>query len=139
MTHLFDTSAALAMLLAESGGERVAAILDDPVNVVGISALTLFEVDTAVLHRTGSQEVADRMVAELRQGVAEVVPVSESMVDLARQLRHEATARVATVDALIAATAAYRGAILVHRDPHFAALPVGRPMQEMLPGKAELS
>jgi predicted nucleic acid-binding protein len=50
-------------------------------------------------------------------------------------LRHKATARVATVDALITATAAYRGAILVHRDPHFAALPVGRPMQETLPDK----
>jgi PIN domain nuclease of toxin-antitoxin system len=66
LTHLFDTSAALAMLLAETGGETVAAILDDRVNIVGISALTLFEVDTAVLHRTGSQEIADRMVAGLR-------------------------------------------------------------------------
>ena len=139
MTHLFDTSAALAMLLAETGGERVAAILDDPRNVVGISTLTLFEIDTAVVHQSGSQEVADRMVAELRQGVAEVVPVSEAIADLARKLRRAATARVATVDALIAATAAHHEAILVHRDAHFAALPVGRPMQETLPNKAELS
>ena len=42
-------------------------------------------------------------------------------------LRHEATARVATADCLIA--------VLVHRDPHFASLPDGRPAQEVLPDK----
>lgn len=124
------------MLLGEPGGERVATILDEPANVVGISALTLFEVDTAVLHRTGSQEVADRMVADIRQSVAAVVPVTEEVVQFARELRRAATARIATVDVTIAATAAHHGAILVHRDPHFASLPAGRPEQEALPEKS---
>ena len=37
---------------------------------------------------------------------------------------------------LIAATALWAGAVLVHRDAHFAALPPGRPSQETLPDKA---
>ena len=136
MTHVLDTSATLAALLRENGGDRVKAILADPENVVGISALTLFEIETAVFHRTGSHEAARLAVEGIRNAVAEVVPVNEAIVDLARTLRYEATARIATVDILIAATALHRGAILVHRDPHFAALPTDRPVQETLPAKA---
>lgn len=68
--------------------------------------------------------------------VDHVEPVGEPIVSMAIQLRHAATARVATVDVLIAATAAQHEAILVHRDPHFAALPAGRLVQEVLPDKA---
>lgn len=135
MTHLLDTSAALAALLNEPGGERVKAILRDPANFVGISALTLFEIDTTIFHRTGSREAVEVALAQIRQAVAEVVPVTEEVVQLARELRHAATARIATVDVTIAATAAHHGAILVHRDPHFASLPPGKPAQETLPVK----
>ncbi len=135
MIHLFDTSGALAILLGEPGEERVKAILMDLDNVVGISTLTLFEVETAVFHRTGSRQAAAQAVAAIRQIVMKIVPVSEAIVDLARELRHLATARVATVDVLIAATAAHRNATLVHRDPHFLSLPAGRPVQERLSDK----
>lgn len=136
MTHLLGTSVALAALLDEPGGERVKEILRDPANVVGISALTLLEVDTAVFHRTGSQAAADIAVVQIRQAVAEIVPVTEATVDLARALRHAASAHIATVDATIAATAAYHGVVLVHRDPHFTPLPAGKPAQETLSEKA---
>ncbi|AIE84417.1 type II toxin-antitoxin system VapC family toxin [Fimbriimonas ginsengisoli] len=135
MTHLLDTSGALAALLNEAGAERVKAILLDAKNSVGISALTLFEIDTAVFHQTGSREAADRAVQGIQEAVAEVIPFTESIVHLARDLRHAATARIATVDTLIAATAVDRRAVLVHRDPHFATLPADRPAQEMLPSK----
>ena len=36
---------------------------------------------------------------------------------------------------LIAATASVRGAMLVHRDPHFTAIPIPMLKQEMLPPK----
>jgi predicted nucleic acid-binding protein len=39
------------------------------------------------------------------------------------------------MDLLIAATAAVRQAILVHRDPHFAAVPADLLQQETLPAK----
>ena len=136
MTHLFATSAVLAMLLAENGGEHVAAILDDPTNVVGISALTLFEIETAVLHRTGSFAVASRMLGAVRNAVAEIVPVAAEIVDLARELRPRNTAQADAVVMIVAATAVYHGAVLIHCDPHFAALPEGRPAQENLADRA---
>jgi len=70
--------------------------------------------------------------------VNELAPLSEATVELAMDLRHTATSRIATVDCLIAATAVQHGAILVHRDPHFGALPAGKPTQEVLPDKASV-
>ena len=110
MTHVLDTSAGLAALLNEPGGERVKAILRDEANVVGISTLTLFEVDTAVFHRTDSQAAADAAVAQTRQAVAEVVPVTPEIVQLARDLRHAAAARIAAVGGRAAAGGVGEGA-----------------------------
>jgi len=135
VTHLLDTSAALAGALGEPGMERVRALLEDPDAVVGVSVITLFEVWTTYLHRTDSGSRADEAVADLRKAVSEVVPVNEAVLDLAFELRRTATARLALADCLIAATAAHHRAILVHRDSHFAALPEGRPKQETLPSK----
>jgi predicted nucleic acid-binding protein len=39
------------------------------------------------------------------------------------------------MDTLIAATASVRGATLIHRDPHFTAIPTSILKQEMLPLK----
>lgn len=139
VTHLLDTSAALAGALGEPGMERVRALLEDPDAVVGVSVLTLFEDWTTFLHRTHSGSRADEAVADLRQVVSEVASVDEAVLNLAFDLRRTATARIALADCLIAATAVRRGAVLVHRDPHFAALPYGKPMQETLPDKLSSS
>jgi predicted nucleic acid-binding protein len=50
-------------------------------------------------------------------------------------LRTSATARTSAMDTLIAATASVRGATLVHRDPHFTAIPASLLNQEILPSK----
>jgi predicted nucleic acid-binding protein len=39
------------------------------------------------------------------------------------------------MDTLIAATASLRGAVLLHRDPHFMVIPAAMLKQEMLPVK----
>ena len=135
MTHLPDTSGFLAHSFREPGAERVQALFDDPASVVGASVLTLFEVATAVANRTGDLAEGERASEGYANAVAEIVPVSREVVRVALGLRRAASARIALADCLIAATAAHRGAILVHRDPHFAALPAGRPGQEALPAK----
>lgn len=135
MTHLLDTSGMLALLFDERGADRVSEIIDDPTAIVGISALTLFEVMTAAFRRMGSYPSAIQVVAECVASIERIVPVTEEIVRLAMDLRQEGAARIATVDIVIAATAALHGAILVHRDPHFASLPSGRPVQESLPAK----
>ena len=136
VTHVLDTSAALAGILGEPGAERVRAILTDPGLSVGVSVLTLYEIYTTSLHRTGSEESARETVNDLREAVSEILPVTESVLEVAFALRRRSAARIALADLLIAATAAQQGAVLVHRDPHFAALPPSKPDQEHLPDKA---
>ena len=136
VTHLFDTSAALAQYFDENGAARVDALLSEPEVTPGVSVLTLYEVYTTVLHRFGSDESATRAVEAVRAAMAEVLPVDDAVLAVALDLRRASAARIALADLLIAATAARAGATLVHRDPHFAALPAGRPAQEALPDKA---
>ena len=136
VTHVLDTSAALTGALGERGAERVRALIGDSQATVAVSVLTLYEIYTVMLHRTGSDQAATEAVAELRGSVAEVLPITEAVLATALDLRHAATARIATVDATIAATAAHHGATLVHRDPHFSSLPPGKPTQETLPDKS---
>ena len=65
----------------------------------------------------------------------EVVDVDEAVRSEAIRLRTSATAHVAAMDVLIAATASLKNATLVHRDPHFAAIPASLLKQEVLPAK----
>jgi len=131
-----DSSAILADIFGEPGANRVNDLINDPNVTVGVSVITLFETYTSVLHHAGSEALARQAVTTLRAAISELAPVNEVVVELAMDLRQAATSRIATVDCLIAATAAQHGAILVHRDPHFGALPLGKPAQEVLPDKA---
>jgi predicted nucleic acid-binding protein len=135
MTHLLDTSALLAHYLAESGAIRVQALFEDAAVVPGTSILSFFEFEIR-LHQLGI-DVATRG-AELNRYRAllnEIVNVDEAVRSEAIRLRINATARTSAMDTLIAATASLRGAILVHRDPHFMVIPVNLLKQEMLPPK----
>ena len=58
VTHVLDTSAALASTLGERGADRARALIGDPQTVAGVSVLTFYEVYTVLLHRTGSYEIA---------------------------------------------------------------------------------
>jgi predicted nucleic acid-binding protein len=64
--------------------------------------------------------------------VDELVPVSLPIVFRSLELRHSAPARLPHVDALIAGTAAVRGVVLVHCDPHFLYIPAELLQQEYL-------
>jgi len=135
MTHLLDTSALLAHYLAEPGATRVQALFEDAAVMTGTSILALFELDLR-LHQLGID--AETRAAELnryRALLIEVVNVDEVIRSEGVRLRTSATARTSAIDALIAATASARGATLVHRDPHFTAIPASLLKQEMLPPK----
>lgn len=135
MTHALDTSALLAHYLAEPGAERVQALLEDALVVAGASILSLYEFELR-LHQLGVDAAA--RTAELNRYRAllnEVVVVDESVRSEAIRLRTSATTHIAAMDVLIAATASLKNATLVHRDPHFAAIPVNLLKQEVLPAK----
>jgi predicted nucleic acid-binding protein len=62
------------------------------------------------------------MLASYRPVFERLFIVDEAVVLRAIALREAASARLPTIDALIAATAAHHSATLVHRDPHFLAI-----------------
>ena len=135
MTHLLDTSTLLAHYLAEPGVARVQALFEDETVLAGTSILALFEFDLR-LHQLGLDEPT--RAAELNRYRAllnEVGNVDELVRSEAVRLRTSASARVASIDILIAATASLRNATLVHRDPHFAAISARLLKQETLPAK----
>ena len=116
MTHLLDTSALLAHYLAETGAERVQALFEDEVVVAGASILSLFEFELR-LHQLGADAVTRATeLNRYRALLNEVVDVTETVRSEAIRLRTSATAHVAAMDVLIAATASLKNATLVHRD-----------------------
>ena len=135
MTHLLDTSALLAHYIAEPGAERVQALFEDDAVVTGASILSLYEFELR-LHQLGV-DAATRTseLSRYRALLDEVVDVDETVRSEAISLRTSATAHVAAMDVLIAATASVRNATLVHRDPHFTAIPGSLLKQEVLPAK----
>ena len=135
MTHLLDTSALLAHYLAEPGAARVQALFEDTAVVAGTSILVLFEFDVR-LHQLGID--ATTRAEELnryRTLLTEIVIVDEAIRSEGVRLKINATARASAMDTLIAATASVRAATLIHRDPHFMAIPASMLKQEMLPPK----
>jgi PIN domain len=64
-----------------------------------------------------------------------IVSVDLPLCLKAVELRRAATARLPTIDSLIAAAAVEYDADLVHRDPHFASIPGHLLKQEVLPEK----
>lgn len=131
MNILLDTSALLALYFGESGGAQVAAMLGDPGVRVNISALSVGEFWGSLRARGVAADFDDAW-AGLRELIDDVIPVSPDIVLASCALRRATPARLPYIDALIAATAAARNAVLIHRDAHFAAIPAGMLKQEML-------
>ncbi len=103
--------------------------------MVGTSILALFEFDLR-LHQLGiDTPTRDAELNRYRALLSEIVNVDEAIRSEAVRLRISATARASAMDTLIGATASLRGAMLVHRDPHFTAIPASVLKQEMLPPK----
>ena len=135
MTHLFDTSALLAHRLAESGADRVQALFDDETNHVGICVVSFLEFDVRLREIGLSQAEREGEILRYKTLFDEVILVDEAVCSKAAELKFSSTLRLPNIGALIAASAALRGATLVHRDPHFLGIPPTLLTQEMLPRK----
>ena len=136
MTHLLDTSALLAHYFAEPGANRVQALFEDEAASPGTSILAVFEFELRLRQLGLDADTRAGELARYRALLDDVVDVNESVRAEAIRLRSGATAHVAAMDILIAATASSNGAILLHRDPHFAAIPASLLRQEVLPPKS---
>lgn len=123
LTHLLDTSAWLAHVFNEPGGNEITVLFEAPDIKLSISALSLLEAHTR-FRTLGRASEFDEMLTAYRPLFERILSIDEAVALRAIALREAATSRVPAIDALIAATAAHHNAILVHRDPHFGALPV---------------
>jgi predicted nucleic acid-binding protein len=128
--YLLDTSAILTLLEDEEGAERVEALLRE--GQVLLPFLVLLETYYITLQER-SEAVADRRYALLKQLTATFL-WSVDEPTLLTAARFKARHRLSLADALIAAFAFQRGAILVHKDPEFEAL-ADLIRQEALPYK----
>ena len=134
MIYLLNSSALIAFYFGEAGGEHVREILNSDEADVRVSVLTAAEFWSR-LRAEGWAHVFDEEWPRITEVLSSVDPVSLDVVLKSFELRLAATARLPQVDALIAATSALHDAVLVHRDPHFLAIPTHLLQQELLPDK----
>ena len=135
MTQLLDTSVILAHQLAEPGFDQVQALFDDEANILGICVLTLLELDCRLRDLGMNETAREAEVSKYKFLFDEIVPVTETICAGAVRLKFAATARLPSIDALIAASAKQFGATLVHRDPHFLRIPTVLLSQELIAQK----
>jgi predicted nucleic acid-binding protein len=131
---LLDTSALLTLRDDEAGADRVAEVLDlaakGEAKCYGCF-ITLME----VLYRVRRDE--DQAAGQLAYQQCLALPIewmSNSETLLVKAAEFKALYPLSIADAWMAACASEQGAILLHKDPEFKALPV---TQELLPLKVK--
>ncbi|NJN95458.1 MAG: type II toxin-antitoxin system VapC family toxin [Anaerolineales bacterium] len=133
---LLDSSAWLAHLFGEPGVEQVTHLFDDTDAEVNISVLSIPEI-YARLKAIDREDRWPRVWDAYGTLFTKVLPVDEAVAHQAIGLRAAIPNRLPTIDGLIAATAAVHKLMLVHRDPHFAAIPAHLLSQIQLPDKQD--
>jgi predicted nucleic acid-binding protein len=118
MNYLFDTSALLAHVRGEPGAEWVQQLFEREEGELLICSVSLAELARRLRDLGASPEEAWTQISDYLQAVDEVVPVDQEMAHESDRLSVSATTRLPLVDALIAAAACTRQAVLVHRDSH---------------------
>lgn len=135
MTYLFDTSAWLAHLFGEPGVDEIMQVFDDPASEVSVSVLSLLEVHGR-LKALGKQDQWPTINKIYSALFVRALPIDERVAQIGIEVRSATTPRLPVIDALIAATAVVHQLVLVHRDPHIAAIADSRLRQLILSDKS---
>lgn len=116
--YVLDSSALLTLIEDEEGADRVQEVLEEEHSI--LPWLALMEMYYITQQERGQAE-ADHRYALVRQLPAEILwQMDEPLVLTAA--RFKAEHRLSLADAIIAAVARRRGAVLLHKDPEFEAL-----------------
>ena len=132
MTYLLDTSALLSHYRNEEGAPKVQELFEDDDASIAIASITLTEFSRRMNALGASRDDISTALENYCRILSSVIAIDESIARNAFLLGLQAESRLPLADALIAATAHSVDAVLVHRDPHFAALPSGSIKQQML-------
>lgn len=116
--YVLDTSALIAMIEAEDGGERVRALLLR--ESVFIPFVALLELRYITQRELGESE-ADQRYALLKLTRAVILWSMDEPI-LLTAARLKAAHRISVGDAIVAAFAITEHAVLVHKDPELEAL-----------------
>jgi len=117
--YLLDSSAILTLLEAEEGTEEVKSILQQAESGkvrIYLPFMVVMEVIYKVWQKEGRQE-AEETYAILSALKTEDIPINESLIWLAAEIK--ANYKLSVADAWIVASAIYKKARLVHKDPEF--------------------
>ncbi|MCB0098019.1 MAG: PIN domain-containing protein [Caldilineaceae bacterium] len=132
--YLLDSSAWLVHLFEEPGVEQINQLFDDSEAEINISVLSVPEV-YARLRALGREENWSDVWNAYSAVFSNTLSADQTIAQQAILLRANTPQRLPTIDALIAATAAVHGLILVHRDSHLAAIPSAFVDQIQLPAQ----
>ncbi len=132
MGYLLDTSALLAHYRNEPGADRVQEILESAEAEIYISSLSIAEFARS-MKNLGMDTAAARTAALEYTGLCDkVINIDTAAAVRAYEIAAECETRLPLIDALIASCASTTETILVHKDPHFDAIPEGL-MQSPVP------
>ena len=123
MRYLLDTSALLAHHRQESGWETVQAIFEADEAEIVIASVSLTEFGRRLRDLGAPEVVVGQTLASYQLLCTEVAPVDTAVALAAFAIGCRTPRRLPLVDALIAAVAQARNALLVHRDEHMRAIP----------------
>lgn len=129
-TYLLDSSALLTLIEDEPGAERVEQVLRTASCL--IPWMAVLEVHYVTRQEVGVDE-AERRMALLEHLPAEILWLTDPQT-LRTASAFKSAHRISLADAVIAAFAKTRSAVLLHKDPEFQALE-GRVAMENLPYK----
>jgi predicted nucleic acid-binding protein len=132
MKYLLDTSALLAHYRNEEGAAKVQLLFEDDDAFIAIASITLTEFSRRMNALGASRDDIATTLENYCRVFSSVISIDESIARKAFLLGLEAESRLPMTDALIAAAAHSVEAVLVHRDPHFAALTSKSIKQQML-------
>ena len=123
MRYLLDTSALLAHYRQENGGEMVQAIFEADEAEIIIACISLPEFGRRLRDLGAPESVVQETLASYQLLCTEVAPVDTAVALAAFAIGCRTPHRLPLVDALIAAVAQVRDAVLVHRDEHMRSIP----------------
>lgn len=117
--YVLDTSAIFTYIQAESGVKKIENILNLAKKgkcKIFISFITLMEIYYIVWQEEG-EDVAKELIVLVKSLPIQIVESNEQLILSAGYIK--ANHRLSLADAIIAATAKDKTAILIHKDPEF--------------------
>lgn len=132
MRYLLDTSALLAHYRQEDGWQEVQALFEtDEADLIAAS-VSLTEFGRRLRELGANETEAEEVLSAYQLLFTEIASVDVAVARAAFVLGSRTPRRLPLVDALIAAVAQAKAAVLVHRDEHMRSIPPELVLQQDL-------